>query len=113
MKQSALNLRKFDPKLRQELHAEAKARGTGLTEYCSEILANRQQIRRDVILPGPPVMKSTEPLKDARGVPVILDDWTEPAALQPAAVLEPPKPKPESCPHGWFNRSLCPNCNLR
>ena len=111
MKQSALNLRKFDPKLRQELHAEAKARGTGLTEYCSEILANRQQIRRDVILPGPPVMKSTEPLKDARGVPVILDDWTEPAQL--AAVPDPPKPKPESCPHGWFNRSLCPNCNLR
>ncbi len=114
MTEKALNLRKIDPKLRQALHAEAKAKGMGLAEYCFEILTIRQQNKgtQNVIMPGPPqIVKAAEPQRDARGVAVILDDWTEPEAPRQAAP-EQPKPKPE-CAHGWFNRSLCPECNPR
>ena len=123
-----LNLRNISPELRTALKTEAAAAGKGLIEYSIEILANRKpaSLLPPASNPGPgdglmdafhaardpqsgKVLKQPEPK-------VVYGMWGEDEATKTAGpVLVESGPgvvvasKP-TCPHGYMNRALCPQC---
>jgi hypothetical protein len=107
---TALNLRKFDPDLRQALKVEADANNLSLQDYCSEILSGKRSRMAEGIVPRgtlaelkqeePPAVGNWDAVRPQAG-----------AALQPVSGPGVVAPKAKvACPHGWLNRVLCPEC---